>query len=56
MDTQSDQWVTFYRVYHHGLRIWLLVQKRDGCTRTVAESAYQRRLQDTSRRVLTPAA
>lgn len=56
MDNNTEQWVTFYRVYHHGLRCWLLVQKRDGCTRTVAETGYQAALQETSRKVLQQAA
>lgn len=56
MDDNLDQWVTFYRVYHPGLRRWLLVQKRDGCTRTVPESTAWQPVQEPSRRVLTLAA
>lgn len=37
-DLDSD-WVTFYRVWHAGLGCELLVQKKDGKTRTVPASA-----------------
>ena len=40
-DTDAD-WVTFYRVWHAGLGRELLVQKRDGMTRTVPASARRK--------------
>ncbi|MEW6475059.1 MAG: hypothetical protein AB1679_22630 [Actinomycetota bacterium] len=33
----GEQWITFYRIWQPALRRWLLVQKRDGSTRTVVE-------------------
>ena len=33
----EDEWVTFHRIWHPGLCRWLLVQKSDGCTRTIVE-------------------
>ena len=31
----GDEWVTYQRIWHSGLRCWLVVQKRDGASRTV---------------------
>lgn len=31
----KEEWKTMYEVWHPGMGRWLLVQKRDGCTRTV---------------------
>lgn len=34
-DRTDARWVTFQRIWSSGMGAWLLVQKRDGATRTV---------------------
>jgi hypothetical protein len=34
----DSDWVTFYRVWHKGLGVEMLIQKRNGCTRNVPAS------------------